>query len=594
MKYPPSFISMFGMSLFKKYWVSAFAIGVCTFLFANGSLKENFKHIYRSSNVKSSLRLEKTEMGFEFKNVLNFPYPQGQTDYYNRALIYNAVPASFVVTDLNFDEFVDVCVIQPVYENSILCFYNEQGKRFVGATVDLKLGGKAKSIPSAIYSSDFNNDGLADLLIVSYGHHRLLLRDKLKGFFEAENQWFSNAWGANFADFNQDGFVDVMFANYYSRVNLTEKEVPWYFSGIADGSLGDFNEIWINKGNGKFEVDSQLFKSQYKEHTTAIGVADYNRDGAIDIFESNDYSVDRMYSFNADKKSFVENTEQRIPKIHHGFSGMNAEFSDLNKDGYLDLLVSNIVIPPLVGSANILWMWNQSKQQFEQKAKDLGVDRCGYSWTSKAVDFNLDGENEIVSASGFYSTETSKVNLLFYRLIASATPKWFPSQPMVSNLKDFSISAESRPCLFYKSGAAYSDVSTSVIDWNSHKASRLLVILDVNNDGKLDLIIPEHGGVTQTFINKTETANNWVGIIFKNRYGSLVNFGVKAEVLNADNKVLEYFELNPANGFKSQHDFRKVVGLANNSTASLRLHTSPTASKTFKLMSNQYNEIKIY
>lgn len=241
-----------------------------------------------------------------------------------------------------------------------------------------------------------------------------------------------------------------------------------------------------------------------------------------------------------------------------------------------------------------MWVWNEQEKKFEQKAKDYKIDRCGYSWTAKAVDFNLDGQNELIAASGFYTAESSKINMLFYKLILSNTPKWFPSKPMANNITDFSISAESRPCLFYKTDSGYSDISESTLDWNKLKASRTLVTFDFNNDGKSDLIIPEHGGITKTYINQTETKNNWVGLVFLNEQNNKINFGVKAELLDEKNNRLEYFEINPANGFKSQQDFRKIIGLKDLTTVSLKLFLNDGKTKSFNLLANQYNEIKIY
>lgn len=578
----------------KKYINAIFALVVVIFLIANKSLTENFNNIYRNSSLKTDIKLQSVNLGLELENPLNFPHPIDDIGYYNEVLIYNAVPRSFTVTDLNQDGFVDICTVQASYENSVRCFYNLDGTKYVEATAELGLDKKTDWMPSAVYSADFNNDGMADLLIVKYGKHQIFLRDSKRGFIAVENLWFSNAWGANFADFNNDGLIDIIFANYYSRVDLNKNRVPWNFKGIADQANGDTNEIWINRGNGRFEIDKSMFQGKFKEHTTSIGIADYNRDGKIKIFESNDYSIDRMFSYNAQNKVFEETTNQTIPPIYHGFSGMNTEFYDFNKDGYLDLLVSNITIPPLLGSSNILWIWNNQSLQFNQKAKDMGVDRCGYAWTAKSVDFNIDGENEIISASGFYSTETGKINLLFYRLTAANAPKWFPQSHMPKNINDFSISTKSRPCLFYKTQSAYADVSESVIDWNNYRASRTLVAVDINNDGKMDLIIPEHGGITKTYLNQTETKNNWVGLDFVNAHGSHINFGVKAELVDAESKLVEYFELNPTNGFKSQHDFRKIIGLGKKNLVSLKLYLNDGETKNINLKVNQYNEIKIY
>lgn len=581
------------MELYKKYIFALFALTVFIYLIFSKSLQENFNTIYRHSNLKTEIKFDKINIGLNTQHKLNFPYPEKEINYYNETLIHSAMPNSFTITDLNQDEFVDVCTSNPDYDQPVRCFLNQKGEMFTEVTNELGLNKKVRYLPSSIYSADFNNDGLADLLIVNYGKHQLLLRDKKIGFIETENDWFSNAWGANLSDFNNDGLIDIIFANYFARTDLTENKIPWVFTGIADTKFGDFNEIWINKGNGKFEVDLKLFKDTYKEHTTAIGVADFNKDGLSDIIATNDYSVDRMYQYNKQTQSYEEKTEQTIPKAFHGYSGMNTEFYDFNKDGFLDIYVSNIVIPPLLGASNILWIWNQQKNIFEQQAAEQKVDRCGYSWTAKSVDFNLDGTNEIIAASGFFTTETGKINLLFYRLVDSSTPKWFKNHPMAKNVNDFAISTQSRPCLFYKKDNSYHDISESAIEWNNFRASRSLTVFDFNNDGKTDIIIPEHNGLTQTYANNTPTNNNWVGLFFVNKHNSPIQFGIKAELFDENNQSLEYFEINPTNGFKSQNDYRKIIGLNNKKNILLKVYNQLQITE-HKLTLNKYNEIKIY
>ena len=132
-----------------------------------------------------------------------------------------------------------------------------------------------------------------------------------------------------------------------------------------------------------------------------------------------------------------------------------------------------------------------------------------------------------------------------------------------------------------------------MINWNSNEASRILLVLDLNNDGKMDLIIPEHGGLTKTYINQTETKKNWVGLVFVDRHKNKINFGIQAEIIKEDGARIEYFEINPANGFKSQNDFRKIIGLKDIKKVFLQIYKPNNLVNKFELTLNEYNEIKI-
>ncbi|MCC2680094.1 MAG: ASPIC/UnbV domain protein [Pseudobdellovibrio sp.] len=579
------------MNPVKRYYSAVFALLIGAYLVINDNLKENEKNVYRKSKMKSDIHFTKTDVNLNMRHILNYQAPEREADNFKEGLIYSAMPNAFTVTDLNRDELPDLCYVTPDFAKGLSCYVNVNGKSFEDVTEKMGLIVTRKNLPSAVYSADFNNDGASDLLVVSFGKHIMLLQEKGK-FREVENEWFSNGDGANFHDFNNDGLLDVVFANYYQRNDLAISALQWNFSGTADRGNGDHNEIWLNKGNGRFELAKDMLPSIYKEHTTTVGIADYDRDGNTEVFVGNDFSTDHMYSFDRSSQKLTEVTDSMISPELHSFSSMNSEAVDLNKDGYLDLFNSVLVIPPLLGWSNSVFIFDPGKKQFQQKAVEMGLDRCGYAWTAKAADFNLDGTDEIIVASGFHTAGNGKLNALFYRLVRSATPKWFPATYPKLNVEDYSIGMKPSPCVFYKSGDTFHDISESTLEWDKSKASRSLIVVDINNDGKTDVIIPEHDGVVRTFINDSPVSNHWVGLKFKSKSGSYLNFGVKAEVFGHDGKSLQYFEFNPANGYKTQSDYRKVIGLGGSTVAEIKIY-SPGSERTVKLTADKYNEIEL-
>ena len=570
------------------------AIAATYKLVFDGILKENEKNFYTDSDKNSSsmISFEKKEEAFSHLHRLNFPFPKGEEDYYNSSIIFNAIPSGTATLDLNNDGFVDFCFSLPEYKNPIHCYLNNKDNTFSDVTDLYGLTFETKDLASAIYAADFNNDGLDDLLLVKYGQHDIFLRNGNK-FLKVENDWFSNAWGANFYDFNGDGLLDIIFANYYRNIDLKKNKIPWSFKGIFNNQDGAPNELYQNLGNGHFKKIENFFPIKENELTTAIGIADYDKDGHVDVFVSDDYSIDHLYTFDNKNHKLIEQTNSRLPLKKHGYSGMNANFFDINNDGFLDLFVSNIVLPPLMGTSNLLWIWNPEQQIFEQKSKDYNVNKCGYAWTAKDADFDNDGSLEIIVASGFYANKQGRFNTIFNRLIEANTPGWFPAKKPEIDINTYSEVSVSRPCLFTNNNDRFEDVSKSVLNWDVNVASRSLVVADINNDGLMDVIINQQGAKSILYINSTKTKNDWVGLSFKNKNGGLINFGVRASLLTKQGKLIKYFELNPANGFKTQHDYRYVTGLGTNSGKELVLKIDYPVKKEFKIRENMYNELSI-
>lgn len=535
-------------------------------IFFRQTLHENNPYNYSDKRAPAetysvSFKEVSSELGINLNHRLNYPYPKGvERAGISELLVHNGMPMSIAVTSLNDDDYPDLCFTLPEEENGVKCFINEAGTSFTDVTRELGLEETNPYLPSAILSADFNNDSREDLLIIRYGSHSLYLRTPQNKFSHVKNEWFSNAWGANLYDLNNDGKLDIFFANYYRSDDLTKQHIYWPFTGLGDEKNGASNQIWLNKENGAFHLDNNMYQMPFKARTTSIGLADVNKDNKVDLFEGNDFAVDRFYLQN-EKNVFEDKTADTMPFNHHGFSGMNTEFFDLNKDGHLDLNVSNIVTPPFKGLKSLMWIWDPEEKRFEDESRRYRIDRCGYAWTGKFTDFNLDGHADLVVASGFYSTGKIKKSIQFLRAIRDSTPPFFPKEIVPRNVNDLSLVANSRPCLFMREGEEFVDVGETFKELDK-VATRSLAIVDFNNDGKMDVIFGTQAGAMKFYRNEGKLeGRSWAGFEFMNKHGSRLNFGVKASLHDETGKLIEYFEFNPANGFRTQNDYRKHVGL---------------------------------
>ncbi len=143
---------------------------------------------------------------------------------------------------------------------------------------------------------------------------------------------------AAFFDYDRDGYLDLYVVNNSFRPvisfglrNIRHERHP----------LGG-DKLFRNIGGHFVDVSEQagIFGSEF---TFGLGVAvgDLNRDGWVDIYVSNDFfERDYLYINNGDG-TFTELLDQQMPSI--SLSSMGLDIADINNDGWLDIYVADML-----------------------------------------------------------------------------------------------------------------------------------------------------------------------------------------------------------------------------------------------------------
>lgn len=158
---------------------------------------------------------------------------------------------------------------------------------------------------------DFNRDGYADLYITdSYTTNKLLLNDG-KGQFTRQD--IPNDFGfsreATIVDYDGDGDVDIIVANFTSKAN----------------------QVWLGDGNGGFTDGSYLLGPTQHSFALSLGVADLNGDGRLDVLASNHLHKRQTLYYGDDNGQLVSSG------FSFGDDGRTVKFADFTGDGRTDI-----------------------------------------------------------------------------------------------------------------------------------------------------------------------------------------------------------------------------------------------------------------
>src|SRR5206468_299021 len=106
---------------------------------------------------------------------------------------------------------------------------------------------------------------------------------------------------------------------------------------------GGRNVLYRNLGGGRFErLDSAALGLPETHWSLAVATGDLNHDGWTDLYVANDFGPDDLY-LNEGGKHFRHVQGPLFGTMGRDtYKGMNASMGDVDRNGYLDVYVSNV------------------------------------------------------------------------------------------------------------------------------------------------------------------------------------------------------------------------------------------------------------
>ncbi len=284
--------------------------------------------------------------------------------------------------DYDNDGYVDLFVTNYSSNTANILYHNNGDSTFTKVTT----GAIATDVASSLAASwgDYDNDGDLDLYVANnIGLENFLYRNDGGTFTRILNDPIVTdkgyAHGVSWADYDNDGFLDMFVADYFST---------------------RFNQLYHNNGDGTFEKANGAAPTLEAGFSVSGIWGDYNSDGLPDLYVCNTEGNNNSFYKNTGNGNFLKINVGDF--VNDGANSVGASWGDYDNDGDLDLFVANS------GNQNNFLYKNNGDETFTTITTGDIVNDGGHSHGSSWADYDNDGDLDL-----FVSNNKNQNNFLY-------------------------------------------------------------------------------------------------------------------------------------------------------------------------------------
>ncbi len=497
--------------------------------------------------------LDAKKTGIDFNNTIT---ESENLNHFLYSQIYNG--AGVAIGDINNDGLPDVFFCGNMVSDRL--YLNKGDFKFEDITKTSKIA-KNSGWSWGVTMADVNADGYLDIYISRNGAslnpndmiNQLYINNKDLTFTESAMTYGLGDAGystqAVFFDMDHDGDLDMYQVNQppdpklFSRFKIPRSSLKYHTDKLYKNENGVFRDVSKDAG-----ISNAL------DHGLSVSASDYNNDGWMDLYVTNDYDEpDIMYYNNGDGtfRNVIDQDFKHISKF-----SMGSDSGDINNDGFMDLMTLDMAAEDHYRSKTN--MGSMSSENFEQLVKwgkhyqymyntlqinsglggfyDIanlvGVAKTDWSWSSLLVDLDNDGLKDILVTNGIKKDFRNNDFLTgAYQKLASGATDIF----------DLSKEAPSSPLsnyIFRNKGGLEFEKVTKEWGFDNPGFSSGVAYGDLDNDGDLDVVINNMDA--PAFVYENKATGNYIKIDFKGPDKNKFGYGSKVVMkYNGKSQVAE-------------------------------------------------------
>ncbi len=470
--------------------------------------------------------------------------------------ILESMPGGLALIDYNNDDLLDIYFVDsltvegaadPKGARSAL-YKNLGGMRFEDVSEEAGVAYPGWGMGACV--ADVDGDNWQDLFVTTVGDDKLY-RNRGDGTFEDITERagiVTGGWstGCGFADYDRDGDLDL-FVSRYVRVDLDNlpefgKGKFCVFRGVEvqcgpRGLPGTGDLFFRNDGQGRFEEVGQQAGVSDPEKYFGLGVSwiDSNSDGWLDLFVANDAGPNFLYRNKRDG-TFEEDAFPAGVAVSEDGSEqgcMGVAVGDYKNEGRFSIFVSNFS-----EEYNVLYKNGGdyfTDESFRSASASASMPFVG--WGTTFFDYDNDGWLDLVVVNGHV-------------------------YPQMANVKRGGSAGYKQRKLFYRNrrDGTFEEIGEQLGPvFTEHRVSRGLVLGDLDNDGRLDLVLNSLDGSPQILHNQVPSPGNWLLVKLEGAGKLTDGIGATIKVKVGDQTMMRL--VRSGTSYLSQEDMRQHFGL---------------------------------
>ena len=532
---------------------------------------------------------EQTNILFENKlteglnaNVLMYEY------------LYNG--GGVAAADFNGDDLIDLYFTSNMGENKL--YINQGDFKFTDVTESSNTTGRSGPWKTGISAADVNGDSKIDLYLCYSGalppekrKNQLFINkgndENNNPIFEEKGEAFGLASTAfsnqsYFLDYDHDNDLDMLLLNHnpkslpvlneVSTAEFLKKDDPLQGIRLFEQDNGIFKDVTVNAGISGSALTYGL----------GIGISDLNNDGWVDFYVSNDYTIPDYLYMNNKNGTFTDQLKESLGHTSH-FS-MGNDISDINNDGYQDILTldmlpednhrQKLLLAPdnyekfdlnLRSGFHYQYMrnmlqLNNGNGTFSEIGQFSGISNTDWSWVALLADYDNDGWKDLFVTNGYFRDYT---NLDFINYMENyVQSKGRLQREDVLEIINQMPSSNLNNYMFRNLGGTSFSNDTEELGLNQSANSNGAAYADLDNDGDLDIIVNNINKPAFVYRNESQNAKrNFIKAKLIGEGSNTSGIGSKVVVYNGDNE--QSLEQIPNRGYLSTVSNILNFGLGN-------------------------------